>query len=137
MVYKVPRQKLCQVLHERMEELLRIVMVQIKESGLESAPPGGLVLTGGSAKMPGLEQLARGMFPGPVRIGVPKAAAWVPRNLEDPSFATALGLLLWDARHETGNGSSGNGNGANGHGGAARLSGFKQWFTNLAQRVHI
>lgn len=97
---QVSRRSLCQVIHERVEELLQIVLAEVKSAGLDSAPPGGLVLTGGSSKLPGLQELAQGMWPGPVRIGVPEASAWVPQDLEDPSYSTALGLLLWDARHQ-------------------------------------
>ena len=98
--YSVPRQRLCETLRERMEELLRLVMEEIGEAGLESVPPGGLVLTGGSAKIPGLEDLAEEIFPGPVRIGIPRVIGGAPAELEDPSLATALGLLLWDLRQQ-------------------------------------
>ena len=134
-LYQVSRQRLCQVLHERVEELLQIVMMQLHESGLERLPPGGLVLTGGAAKLPGLEEMARSVFSGPIRIGVPRAMAWVPQNLEDPSFATALGLLLWDVKHQSGDRRS-NSHGANGNGKAGGLSRFKRWVVNLTQRGH-
>jgi cell division protein FtsA len=128
---QVSRQRFCQVIHERMEELLRLILGEVSGSGLENAPPGGLVLTGGSAKLPGLEELAQEIWPGPVRIGVPMASAWVPQDLEDPAFATALGLLLWDARHRYTNG-----NGAYGNGSSRNHGRLNHWLSGLTRRVH-
>ena len=88
-------------------------------------------MTGGSSNLSGLEELARGIWPGPVRIGVPTASAWVPHDLEDPAFATALGLLYWDARH-----SHVNGNGVNGNGISKYSFLVKHWLNNFAHRVH-
>jgi cell division protein FtsA len=135
MVHVVSQQKLCSVLHERLEELLRIVLVHVDESGLDKVPPGGVVLTGGSAKLPGLEELARSIFPGPVRIGVPKAKAWVPQNLEDPSFATALGLLRWDAKHQLAENDGQNDPIAERFKAAINLDKFKQWVTNATRSI--
>ena len=109
-----------------MEELLHIVQREVKLSGLSGTPPGGLVLTGGTAKLPGLEELATDFWPGPVRIGVPTASAWVPQNLEDPAFATGLGLLHWDAKQQHGGSSNGNGHSKQSHRGKHWLSIFKR-----------
>jgi cell division ATPase FtsA len=117
------------VIHERVNELLRLILMEVGNAGLESAPPGGLVLIGGSYKLSGLEELAGRIWPGPVRIGVPTAS--VPQDLEDPAFATALGLLFWDARH-----CHDGWNGVNG----GRLSNYsfrmKHWLSDLTHRVH-
>ena len=114
----VSRHDLCQVINERVDELLRIIRREVNASGLNGVPPGGLVLTGGSAKLTGLQQLASSIWPGPVRIGVPSASAWVPDNLEDPAFATGLGLLLWDAKQQ---------HGANGNGHSSKSHRGKHW----------
>ena len=130
------QQKLCRVLHERLEELLRIVLVHVDESGLDKVPPGGVVLTGGSAKLPGLEELAKSIFPGLVRIGVPRSRAWVPQDLDDPSFATVLGLLLWDAKHQLVNSGGQDGHIAEGLRAAMiNVDRFKQWVTNTTRSI--
>jgi cell division protein FtsA len=128
---QVSRQSLCEVIHDRAEELLRLILREVKNAGLDNAPPGGLVLTGGASKLSGLEELASSIWPGPVRMGVHAASAWVPRDLEDPAFATALGLLLWDARHSNIYGSTFNGNGISKY--SFRV---KHWLNNLTHRVH-
>ena len=121
----VSRHDLCQVINERMDELLRIIRREVNVSGLDGVPPGGLVLTGGSAKLPGIQELAGTIWPTPVRIGVPTASAWVPDNLEDPSFATGLGLLLWDAKQQ---------HGANGNGHASRSPRGKHWLSIFSRK---
>jgi cell division protein FtsA len=128
---QISHQSLAEVIHERMDELLRLILREVTNAGLSSAPPGGLVLTGGSSKLSGLEELASNIWPGPVRIGVPTASAWVPHDLEDPAFATVLGLLYWDARH-----SRAESNGLNGNGISKYSFRVKHWLNNIANRVH-
>ncbi len=123
----VSRHDLCQVINERMDELLRIVRREVNVSGLNGIPPGGLVLTGGSAKLPGLLELAGNIWPGPVRIGVPEASAWVPDDLEDPSYSTGLGLLLWDAKQQ---------HGVNGNGHAKRNH-RKHWLNIFSRKSQV
>jgi cell division protein FtsA len=128
---QISRQSLCEVIHDRVEELLRLILREINQAGLDNAPPGGLVLTGGSSKLSGLEELASSIWPGPVRIGVPSASAWVPHDLEDPAFSTALGLLFWDARHSHIDGITLNGNGISKYSFLV-----KHWLNNITHRVH-
>lgn len=129
---QVSLHSLCNVIHERVDELLHLILNEVDRAGIDTAPPGGLVMTGGSAKLSGLEDLARSMWPGPVRIGVPTASAWVPQDLEDPAFATALGLLYWDAKYSRLGDGRVNGN---------KISKYsfrvKHWLSNLAQKVHV
>ena len=130
----ISRQSLCRVIRERMEELFSLILSEVKGAGLDNAPPGGLVITGGSAMLPGIDELAQSMWPGPVRIGVPTMAAWAPKELESPSFATALGLLLWGSRYGESNGNNGNGMRFNL---ALRYQEMlRQWMRNIATKVH-
>ncbi|MDE2860521.1 MAG: cell division protein FtsA [Chloroflexota bacterium] len=96
---QVSRRDFCSVISDRVGELLRMARAEVGKAGLENAPAGGLVLTGGTANLPGIRDLAGEIWPGPVRTGMPASYTWVPEELDDPAFATALGLLLWDARH--------------------------------------
>ena len=96
---QVSRRDFCSVISDRVSELLRMAHAEVGKAGLDSAPAGGLVLTGGTANLQGIRELAGQIWPGPVRTGMPASYTWVPKELDDPAFATALGLLLWDARH--------------------------------------
>jgi cell division protein FtsA len=55
--------------------------------------PVGVILTGGGAKLPGMDEAAGKVFGVPGRLG--EAPAWVSDELRDPGFSTALGLLYF------------------------------------------
>ncbi len=97
--YDISRQDLCSVLRDRIEELFNLVLLELKGCGLDAVPPGGIVITGGSAKIPGLVQLVEEMAGKPVRIGVPSGIYGMPDDMHDPSFSTALGLLIADTEN--------------------------------------
>ena len=128
---QISRQELCAVINDRVDELLNMILTEVDKAGLKNVPAGGLVLTGGSSKLPGLREMASDIWPGPVRIGMPAASSWVPHGLEDPAFATVLGLIFWDARHSyvAGNTYAGSG--------IAKYSFMlKHWLSNLTNKVH-
>lgn len=91
----VPRQLVAEILEVRAEEMIDLVLREIKRSGYDGLAPAGLVLTGGSAQLPGLRELARQMTQMPVRVGIPASLAKMPTDLRTPDNATGVGLLLW------------------------------------------
>ena len=93
--HTVKRRQVCLPIAERMTETLRLVMAKVYQSGLQRLPAGGVVLTGGAISLTGMEDLARQVIPGAVRIGQPKGLAGLPPELRKPAFATSVGILLW------------------------------------------
>ncbi len=91
----VPRQLVAEILQARAEEIIDLVLREIKRSGYDGLVPAGLVLTGGTAQLAGLRDLAREMTHLPVRIGVPTGVAGLPEALGGSENATGVGLLLW------------------------------------------
>lgn len=90
---------LMDIIRARVDEILRMVYAAMPQSEyLSSLIPAGLVLTGGTANLPGIDALARDIFRLPVRIGVPKDIYGLADILYNPAFATSVGLLLWGAR---------------------------------------
>ena len=83
----------------RYEELLDLVKGELRRTGLDGTVAGGVVLTGGSAKMDGLIQLAEGVFQMPVRLGVPKYSSGLADVLRNPIYATGMGLLVFGQRN--------------------------------------
>ena len=69
-------------------------------SEYETLVPAGLVLTGGSSNLSGIETLGRDILRLPVRVGVPTSIYGITDTLRDPAYATSVGLLLWGAKHE-------------------------------------
>ena len=96
----VKQRTLCEPLNVRLVELLKMVVLRVRQSGLRQIPTGGLVLTGGCAEMSGLQELARKTLVCPVRIAYPRGIAGLPSQLRKPAFSTSVGLLLWGIKHQ-------------------------------------
>jgi len=96
----VSYQDLCDIIRARIEEILRLILLELPSSDYESLVPAGLVLTGGSANLSGIETLGREILRLPVRVGVPTHISGITDSLRDPAYATSVGLLLWGAKNE-------------------------------------
>ncbi|MEX2237524.1 MAG: cell division protein FtsA [Dehalococcoidia bacterium] len=92
---EVARRRLCEILQARAEEVLEMIYVEVKRAGYEEMISAGLVLTGGSARLPGIDELAEQVLGVPVRIGYPRGVTGLIDNLQDPAYATSVGLLKW------------------------------------------
>src|SRR5476651_930589 len=88
------RQALAAVVEPRVEELFSLVQQVVRESGYEELLSSGVVLTGGASMMPGMVELGEDIFLKPVRIGVPEYAGGLADVVRNPSYSTAMGLLV-------------------------------------------
>jgi cell division protein FtsA len=95
------RQTLAEVVEPRFEELLGLIQAELRRSGFEDLMAGGVVLTGGSAKMEGLIELAEEVFHMPVRLGIPHGVAGLADVVRNPIYATGVGLLQFAARNRS------------------------------------
>ncbi|MBC7233863.1 MAG: cell division protein FtsA [Chloroflexi bacterium] len=95
----IPRLELVQILEARAEEMFAMILQEIKRSGYEGLLPAGVVLTGGTADLPGFKELGREMLQLPVRIGHVRNIGGLADAVSAPAYATAVGLLLWGVRH--------------------------------------
>ena len=84
---------LAAVIEPRVEELFSLVHQVIRESGYEELLSSGIVLTGGSAELPGVAELAEDIFLKPVRVGRPVYSGGLADVVRSPRYATAVGLL--------------------------------------------
>ena len=87
------RQALAGVIEPRVEEIFALVQQVVRESGFEEVLSSGIVLTGGSAVMPGMVELGEDIFLKPVRRGVPHYAGALSDMVSQPRAATVMGLL--------------------------------------------
>ena len=87
------RQALAGVIEPRVEEIFSLVQQVIRESGYEEVLSSGIVLTGGSAVMPGMLELGEDIFLKPVRRGVPKYTGALSDMVSQARAATVMGLL--------------------------------------------
>ena len=96
---QLSRQMLAEVVEPRYEELLALVLTELRRSGFQELAAAGVVLTGGSAKMQGAIELAEEVFHTPVRLGVPQYVTGLVDVVCDPIHATGVGLLLFGHRN--------------------------------------
>ncbi len=92
---RLARQTLAEVVEPRYEELLTLVQTELRRSGFEGLCAAGVVLTGGSAKMEGVVELAEEVFHMPVRLGFPQHVTGLADVVRNPIHATGVGLLLF------------------------------------------
>ena len=88
------RRILSDVLQPRAEEMCHLVWDEIHRAGYEKSLNSGIVLTGGGANLEGLTDIAEQIFDMPVRRGTPAGLGGLADHVGNPSFATAVGLLL-------------------------------------------
>ncbi|MFN2183875.1 MAG: cell division protein FtsA [Anaerolineae bacterium] len=94
----VSRLQLSEVIEARAEEILMLVLREVKRSGYDGLLAAGLVMCGGSAELSGFKDLGQQILQVPVRVGRPHDLQGLTDVLESPAYATAVGLLLWGMR---------------------------------------
>jgi cell division protein FtsA len=87
------KQALAGVIEPRVEEIFALVQQVIRDSGYEEVLSSGVVITGGSAVMPGMVELGEDIFLKPVRRGIPKYASHLSDMVAQPRASTVMGLL--------------------------------------------
>ena len=92
---RIPARALAEVVEARYEELFMLAFSEIKRSGFESLITAGVVLTGGASKIAGAQELAERIFKMPVRIGKPHQVSGLPEVINNPIYATSVGLLVY------------------------------------------
>jgi cell division protein FtsA len=97
--HSVSYRDLCNIIKVRMEELLRLILLEMPDSNYASLAPAGLVLTGGCSNLAGLDALAKQTIRLQTRIGEPMGVYGITDILHDPAHSTGVGLLLWGARN--------------------------------------
>ena len=94
---RMSRRILTDVIGPRMEEILQLVAREISACGWEDQLTSGLVLTGGTSLIPGLEDMAEQLLGMLVRRGEPRAGG-TAEIARDPRFSTAIGLMHYGLR---------------------------------------
>jgi cell division protein FtsA len=97
---RISRHFLAEIIEARAEEILEMILKEIKRSGYDGLLPAGVVLCGGTAELTGIRDLARDVINLPVRIGEPQNLRGLVDTLQSPAFATSVGLLEWGVRHD-------------------------------------
>jgi cell division protein FtsA len=91
------RRMLCEIIQARCEEILEMILTEVRRNAEPEFISAGLVLTGGTARLPGFDLLAEQITHLPARVGMPSRIFGLVDELHDPAFAAAVGLLQWSA----------------------------------------
>ena len=98
--HAVSYRDLSEIVRIRVEELLRLIVLELPRSDYAKLIPSGLVLAGGTANLPGIAELGQEVTRLPVRIGTPIGLYGVSDVLGNPAYATSVGLLLWKMKNQ-------------------------------------
>ncbi len=90
---------LSQLMRERAAELIRLIRLRIIEAGIEDPSGVSIVLTGGSSRLPGMDEMAKRLIGPHVRVGGANPGFALPDDLKGPEFATGVGLVAWALDH--------------------------------------
>ncbi len=89
----VSQKDVADIVEPRVEEIFRMVDKELVAIGRSGKLPGGVILTGGGAKLKGVADVAKRVLRLPVSIGYPRRINSVIDKIDDPSFITAIGLI--------------------------------------------
>lgn len=108
-VRHVARELIAHIAEQRLDELFGLVQRELDRHDLADKLGAGIVITGGSAALPGVIELAQQVFAAPVRLGVPgDGLGGLADSVGRPRFSAAVGLTLWGCEryNETGEGAT-------------------------------
>ncbi len=91
----VPKKLLYKIIDARVEEIFRLIALDINKAKLERRLPAGLVITGGGALTAGVDKVAKDILKTPVRIGYPRGVTGLIDEIQGPSSSACVGALLY------------------------------------------
>ena len=94
------RHILGEILEPRVEEIFSLIHNDLVRSGYDDKISSGVVITGGSAELPGVPEIAEQIFNAPARQGYPKGINGLVELVNKPMYATAVGLVLYGAKNQ-------------------------------------
>jgi cell division protein FtsA len=100
--HSISYRDLCDIMRARIEEMMRLVVLELPRTDYAKLIPAGIVITGGGANTPGIVELTQNITRLPTRIGIPPALNGVSNALlNDPAYATSVGLILWKMKNDS------------------------------------
>ena len=92
------RRILADILQPRAEEIFHLLWDEIRRAGFEKSLHSGIVLTGGGSMLEGMAEIAEHIFDLPIRRGSPGGFGGLADHVNNPAFATAVGLVMYAHR---------------------------------------
>jgi cell division protein FtsA len=97
----LPRQILGEILEPRMEEIFTLIKREIYRAGMENMITSGMVVTGGTSLLDGVTEIAESILEVPVRLGKPVGISGLVDVVNNPMYATGVGLVLFGVRNRS------------------------------------
>ena len=94
------RQILCEIIEARVEEIFQLVRDEVRATAYEDLLASGVVITGGTALLPGIIDVAEDVLGLPIRLGTPTGVGGLVDVITSAEYATAVGLVLYGAKQE-------------------------------------
>ncbi len=91
---KIQRKLLADIIEARVEEILEFIKTELIKSGLYDLLGSGVVLTGGTSLLPGIQEVAERIFELPARIGRPVGVSGLSDIVNSPSYSVPVGLVI-------------------------------------------
>lgn len=92
---QLSRHILAEILEPRIEEIFALIDQEIQRTRLKEFLASGVVITGGSAVLPGVCEMADQIFQLPARVGFPRNISGLVDVVDSPMYSTAVGLVLY------------------------------------------
>jgi cell division protein FtsA len=102
----MPRRRLSEIIEPRADEIFTLVRDQLDRAGVLGKLESGIVITGGSAIMEGMPEMAERIFRLPARRGIPRYLNGLVDAANGPMYATGVGLALCELQRAQLNGSA-------------------------------
>src|SRR6267378_804059 len=94
----ISQRMVAEILEPRARELFEMLRDNLRHSGTLDLCAGGVVLTGGGCRLPGILEIAESVLHRPLRLAWPMPLAKMPSTLAEPEYATVLGMVFYGHR---------------------------------------
>ncbi len=100
----ISQRLVAEILEPRARELFEMMRENLRHHGMLERCMGGIVLSGGASRLPGILDIAESVLRRPVRLSWPVPMSKMPAALAEPEFATVLGMVSYGHRARTARG---------------------------------
>ncbi len=97
---EISKVMLKKIVEARLEEIFDIAKDSVSKAGYNINTPAGVVITGGSSRLIGIEKVAQSSFGVPARKGFPSGLGGMTEEISGPEFSVAQGLIKYAAEDE-------------------------------------
>jgi cell division protein FtsA len=102
----VTKKNVAEIIQDRLEEMFGFIKDDLRRIKCDTLLPAGIIMTGGGAKLEGIDDLAKAYFRLPVNIGKPHSLQGMTQKVYDPCYSTAIGLMLYSFEQSANKGGS-------------------------------